>query len=155
MEAQDEPERVRQPASVWLLRGIHWIKEKALFGCLFGAGCMVAGLLLYLFSPHEGMVVMAVGMCVAVLSFCLFPLMLALWFPLVFVYHTRYSLRAMLLSFLGIGFAVSLVVLDNPVSKLVGGLLVLAAIGTLIAQTLGEFDPVGRAPAPVKDRVGR
>lgn len=151
---QGKPKQATPPASVWLLRGIHWAKEKALQGCLFGGGCMAAGLLLYPFSEYEGMVVMAVGAGAAVLSFCLLPLLLVLWFPLVFVCHTRYSLRAMLLTFLSVGFAVSLLVMDNPVARLVGGLLVLGAFGTLIAQTLGEFDPVGRAPAPAKDRAG-
>jgi hypothetical protein len=142
-----EQKNVLPPASVWLLRGIHWAKEKALRSCLCGGCLMVGGVVLFPVNPEVGMAVAFCGAGLAVLSFAVLPMLLVLWFPVVFLYHTRYSLRAMLISFLGFGFAVSLMVMADPVAKLVGGLLLLGALGTLISQVLGEYDPVGGTPS--------
>jgi len=97
--------------------------------------------------PDVGGIVIAIGGGLGVFSFVLLPILLLLWLPLVFIYHTRYSLGAMLLAVLGLGFGVSLVVMEDPVAKLLGVLLVLGVAGTLIAQVLGEFDPLTTTPS--------
>ena len=37
--------------------------------------------------------------------------------------------------------------MEDPVAKLLGVLLVIGVAGTLIAQVLGEFDPLTATPA--------
>lgn len=134
--------RSGEAGNIRVLRWIHSSILPLLWTCLWGMGCVMAGGVCCLGLHEFGSILALVGVWMAMLAFSGIVGLMLIQVSIVFFCYARYSLGAMLLAVLASALGVSLMVMKDPVTELVGGLLVLGVLGVVIAEILGRFDPV-------------